>query len=104
MFYVFTVFVLDTEVVNDEGEVDVAGFVFEESIGAGFVASVFLELLAEVVVGDLTGFFESVPGFAYFGVAASFVNALVEVVLFDDARWDFIVLVSDVLFSTRGQK
>ena len=102
MFNVFTVFVLDTEVVNDEGEVDVAGFVFEESIGMSFVAAMFFKLLAEVVVGDLTSFFESAPGFAHFGVTASFVNVLVEVMLCDDARWDFIVLVLDVLFSTRG--
>ena len=45
MFDVLTVFVFDTEVVNDEGKVDVAGFMLEESICAGLVVSMFLELL-----------------------------------------------------------
>ena len=102
MFDVLTVFVFDAEVVNDEGKVDIAGFMLEESVRASLVVSVFVELLAEVVMGDLTGFLESVPGFAHFGVTASFVNVLVEVMLCDNVRWDFIVLVPDVLFSTWG--
>ena len=102
MFDVLAVFIFDAEVVNDEGKVDIAGFMLEETVRASLVVTVFVELLAEVVMGDLTGFLESVPGFAHFGVTVSFVNVLVEVVLCDDARWDFIVLVSDVLFATRG--
>ena len=97
MFDVLAVFVFDAEVVNDEGEVDIAGFMLEESVRASLVVSVFVELLAEVVMGDLTSFLESVPGLAHFGVAASLVDILVEVMLCDDARWDFVVLVSDVL-------
>ena len=104
MLNVLTVFIFDTEVVNNEGEVDIAGFMLEETVRASLVVTVFVELLAEVVMGDLTSFLESAPGLAHFGVTASFVNVLVEVTLCNDARWDFIVLVSDVLFSTRGQK
>ena len=63
------------------------------------MVAVFLELFAEVVVGNFSGFLESAPGFSHFGVAASIMDDSVEVVLCDDTRWDLVVLVSDVLFA-----
>ena len=104
VFDVLTVLIFDAKVINNESEGDVTGFVFEEAVGAGLMVSVLLELFAEVIVGDFAGFLESVPGLAHFSAAASFVNVSVKVILSDDARWDFFVLVSDMLLAARGQE
>ena len=64
------------------------------------MASVFLELLAEVVVGDLAGFFESAPGLADFGVRAIVVNQVIELAVFDDASGDVAASVSNTSFSS----
>ena len=59
---IFNICVFDTKIINNKGEGDGSGGVEEEAFGVfGFSVTKLCQVLSQVVVGNASRFFESIP-------------------------------------------
>ncbi len=98
MFGVFFANVLDTKIVDGQGEDDVAGFVLPEGGSAGdWMVSECGEVFRETIICNFAGLFETGHSFLDFHVYVVILYFVVESVSYAEGLWDEVCLDLHVL-------